>query len=222
MPRVPPEHLQARRAQILAAAVACFARQGFHRTTMQDIVREARLSPGAIYRYFASKDAIIDTIAAERHAREAALIAGAGGGDLADVLARLARAFFNLLRDPGERQQRRVGVQLWAEALRNPRLLARARAGIERPRAMLARLVRDAQAGGAAPPGIDPDAAARLMIAAFQGFTLQQVWNPNLAVEPYLATIEAALGALAVPAPTRQPLTRRRSGSTQRSGGRRR
>jgi len=44
-----------RRAQILQAALACMARKGYVRTTMDDIAREAGLSKGAIYWYFASK-----------------------------------------------------------------------------------------------------------------------------------------------------------------------
>ena len=59
MPKVTQAHLEARRQQILDAAFGCFARQGFHQTTMQDICREAELSPGAVYRYFDSKEAII-------------------------------------------------------------------------------------------------------------------------------------------------------------------
>ncbi len=50
--------------------MTCFAREGFHRTTMQDIFREADLSPGAVYSYFEGKDELIEAIADERHARE--------------------------------------------------------------------------------------------------------------------------------------------------------
>src|SRR5689334_18950733 len=71
MPRVSPEHLGARRRQILAAARACFVRDGFHATSMQDILRAADLSAGAIYRYFPSKDAIVATIAKEAIAQVA-------------------------------------------------------------------------------------------------------------------------------------------------------
>ena len=60
MPKVLPEYLELRRQQILDAAATCFSRRGFHQTTMQDICREAELSPGAVYRYFPSKDAIIE------------------------------------------------------------------------------------------------------------------------------------------------------------------
>jgi AcrR family transcriptional regulator len=50
IPRVNQKHLEARREQILEAAIECFAHNGFHRTTMQDIMREAGLSVGAPYK----------------------------------------------------------------------------------------------------------------------------------------------------------------------------
>src|SRR5262245_30602356 len=65
MPKVTEEHVEARRRQILTAALRCFAREGFHRTTMQDIFREADLSPGAVYTYFKGKDELIRGIIVE-------------------------------------------------------------------------------------------------------------------------------------------------------------
>ena len=59
MPKVSDEHLAARRRQILDAALVCFSRRGFHQTPMQAIFEEARLSPGAVYRYFKSKEEIV-------------------------------------------------------------------------------------------------------------------------------------------------------------------
>ena len=70
MPKVNDAYLDARRAQILNAAIICFARQGFHRATMHDIVEQSKLSPGAIYNYFGSKEEIIEAIANERHKEE--------------------------------------------------------------------------------------------------------------------------------------------------------
>jgi AcrR family transcriptional regulator len=48
-----------RRAQIIEAAMVVFAREGFPRSRMDDIAKEAGLSKGALYWYFESKDAII-------------------------------------------------------------------------------------------------------------------------------------------------------------------
>jgi len=50
------------RAQILAAAMSLFARQGFANTSMNDIVRESGLSKGGVYWHFKSKDDLIAAI----------------------------------------------------------------------------------------------------------------------------------------------------------------
>src|SRR5690242_15007919 len=60
MPKVSEQHMEARRQQIIDAAYRCFARKGFHQTTMRDIYEEAGLSPGAVYHYFSSKADIIE------------------------------------------------------------------------------------------------------------------------------------------------------------------
>jgi AcrR family transcriptional regulator len=59
MPRVSQEHEQAVRDRIVRAALQVFAERGFHRATMQDIVRASGLSVGAIYTYFRSKSDLI-------------------------------------------------------------------------------------------------------------------------------------------------------------------
>src|SRR5207302_5087033 len=62
LPKISPAQEQQRRAQILAAAMACFARQGYHATSMDDVVRESGLSVGAIYSYFPSKEDLFLTL----------------------------------------------------------------------------------------------------------------------------------------------------------------
>jgi AcrR family transcriptional regulator len=58
-PKVPKAYLDARRAEIIAAAYNCFVEKGFHNTTMQDIYTTTKLSPGAVYNYFSSKEDIV-------------------------------------------------------------------------------------------------------------------------------------------------------------------
>src|SRR5215470_10895118 len=58
-----------RRCQILDAALVCFAKRGFHQTSMHDISAEAGISVGLIYRYFENKEAVISAMA-DRHKQE--------------------------------------------------------------------------------------------------------------------------------------------------------
>ena len=45
-----------RRQQIIVAAKRVFSEKGFLKTTMEDIAKEAELSPGTLYLYFKNKD----------------------------------------------------------------------------------------------------------------------------------------------------------------------
>jgi TetR/AcrR family transcriptional regulator len=55
---VPDTGAVARRQQILDAAVACFGRYGYQRTSMETIARSARISRPALYQYFSGKDEV--------------------------------------------------------------------------------------------------------------------------------------------------------------------
>jgi TetR/AcrR family transcriptional regulator, transcriptional repressor of aconitase len=59
MPKISDEQRQARRDQILGAAWRCFFRKGIHATSMEEILREADLSAGAVYLYYKGKDELI-------------------------------------------------------------------------------------------------------------------------------------------------------------------
>jgi AcrR family transcriptional regulator len=45
-----------RRQQIMVAAKRVFSVKGFSKATMEDIAKEAELSPGTLYLYFKNKD----------------------------------------------------------------------------------------------------------------------------------------------------------------------
>ncbi len=55
------------RQAILDAAYELFIHQGFAATSMRQIADAARLSPGSLYNYFPSKDAMFQAILEERH-----------------------------------------------------------------------------------------------------------------------------------------------------------
>ena len=79
-----------RRRLILDAAERSFTRAGFHRTTMQDVAAEAGMSPGNLYRYFPSKDALVAGLCERDRAGLANEFAEMreAGGDFLDGLPR--------------------------------------------------------------------------------------------------------------------------------------
>ena len=54
-----------RRRQIMIAAKRVFSIKGFTKTTMEDIAREAELSPGTLYLYFKNKDELYASLSVE-------------------------------------------------------------------------------------------------------------------------------------------------------------
>src|SRR5437763_1705536 len=54
-----PRVVEDRREQIIDAAMRVFSQKGFSRATNKDIAREAGITPGLIYHYFESKEALL-------------------------------------------------------------------------------------------------------------------------------------------------------------------
>ncbi|MEU8678230.1 TetR/AcrR family transcriptional regulator [Streptomyces sp. NPDC048560] len=178
MARVSQEHLDARRRQILQGAARCFARDGFHGTSMQDVLKEVGLSAGAVYRYFTGKDDLIAAIAGEaiggvRAAfEEAARTTPPPAPDR--LIGRVTGALFS--GGPfGLAPQAFAGlvVQVWSEALRNERLDSTLGEAYGALRAAWVQLVDAYRANGMFPADLPADSVARTLIATAQGFIVQ-------------------------------------------------
>jgi AcrR family transcriptional regulator len=174
MPKITAVQRETRRQQILAAALKCFSRDGFHNTTTADIVRESGVSQGTLYLYFATKDEIIVALADDRHQGEAFLSAMAQSEqDPIEGLTLLLELHGESLDSPGRIDARRVGIQGWAEALRNPTVHASVTEGSSLVRKEIVRLIARGQRTGQIRPEIAPEAVARMLIALFRGLTLE-------------------------------------------------
>ncbi len=62
MPKIAKQRAEQNRGQIEQAALSLFTRQGFHGTNIRDIAELARVSTGAIYTYFPTKDALFESV----------------------------------------------------------------------------------------------------------------------------------------------------------------
>jgi AcrR family transcriptional regulator len=98
--------------QILDAAAKVFARYGFRKTTMGDIVREAGVARATVYKYFASKD---EVFVAALH-REFSEILAAVRGAVEDGGTARARLRAALLTHLDEIRRKRIVLQVTLEA----------------------------------------------------------------------------------------------------------
>lgn len=117
MPKLKPETQHVRRERILDAAERCFARAGFHRCTMQEICKEAGISPGALYVYFASKEDLIAGIVERDRAKLAEKLSELS--DAPDLLSALAKLGEHYTVDE-PLYKRVLCIEIGCEATRNP------------------------------------------------------------------------------------------------------
>jgi AcrR family transcriptional regulator len=174
MPRVSQAHLDARRRQILDAARRCFLRNGFHATSMQDVLAEAELSAGAVYRYFRGKDEIIAAIAGEAVSEVAGAIDSAFDADDPPPLDEaLGAAFLAIRRIDADQGFARLALQVWGEAVRSPALNETLRGEFRRVRGSLTRLVQVYQSRGLMAADAPPEQVAQVLVGLLPGFVFQ-------------------------------------------------
>jgi TetR/AcrR family transcriptional regulator, repressor for uid operon len=167
---------QDRREQIMQAAMACFAKRGFHQASMHDISAEAGISVGLIYRYFENKDAVISAMA-DRHKQE-----------IHEMLER-ARQAPTLLESLEilftahccENEPRVVSafvVDLYAEASRNLRVADLVRDVLQTAMDGLIDLIARSPEAATGSNGLTPNELAELIFAVARGMLMRDILQP--------------------------------------------
>ena len=163
--------LATKREQILAAVTSIFVRHGFQGASMRDICSAAEMSPGALYRYFPSKDAIIEAVVEQQHERWVEALRGAA----------VCEGFFDALDYWTARvleEDQVTLLPLWleiaAEAARNERIASARRAHYELLMGLIAELATRAIASGELNTAINARDVAAVVISAFDGLKLRR------------------------------------------------
>src|SRR3990172_5140513 len=171
MARVTEEHIEARKSQILDASWTCFARNGYHRTTMQDSATEAGISAGAIYRYFDGKEAVLAAINQRSQALGRALVAAAAAddGDPIRSVAIIGEAMLRFFRDPAFETIARINIEIWPEILRHEELRKAIGDEMRFWRATFTKLMTDARDRGDLRTDVNPEALAQVLICTWEG-----------------------------------------------------
>jgi AcrR family transcriptional regulator len=191
------KNFQERQDAVLRSAEACFARRGFHATSMKEICAEANMSPGALYRYFPSKDDIVSAlIEADRVRWAAAMDALPANLGLMAALHRLAEMG---LADLQNETSSSIWVETCAEAARSPKVARTMAEFYSEFETRLAALVEAAQRKREIASTDKPLPVARLIVAAFDGLLLRRCFDPGLdasrLTKEFLSFIDRALGA---------------------------
>ncbi|SHG66070.1 transcriptional regulator, TetR family [Kaistia soli DSM 19436] len=185
---------EARRAQVLDAARVCFARSGFRGASMQEICAEAKMSPGALYRYFPSKEAIIEAIAEDERCDAAAIVETMrGDAPLLDRMVTCSIGYFAFMREAGASS---LMAEISAESLRNTAIGQRFARIDDKVRATIDDILSEAVAAGEIPPIDDMNATIGLLMAAVDGIALRQIADPDLTlarIEPVLRRMLAGV-----------------------------
>jgi TetR/AcrR family transcriptional regulator, repressor for uid operon len=165
-----------RRAEILAAAQRCFVRSGFHGASMQDICAEAGMSPGNLYRYFPSKEALIAGIAERDRAEVGQHFAQADlSHGLFNVLEAMARHYFT--KWPMERVL--LCTEVMSESRRNSEI-ARISASFDADvRTWLKDLLRAAAGRGDIPRDLDFDSVITMLMIITDGLWWRRALEPD-------------------------------------------
>jgi TetR/AcrR family transcriptional repressor of nem operon len=162
--------------QILEAATRMMALRGYHRTALDDVLRESRTGKGNFYHYFRSKEelgyAILDRLLERLETRTLTPIFGdAAGPPLAQVEVFLDQILAT------QRAGNCVGgcpignlAMELADAHEGFR--QRLAGGFERWRQCLAAALTRAQVTGALTPDVEPDGLARFLVAGIEGAIL--------------------------------------------------
>jgi AcrR family transcriptional regulator len=172
-----------KRRHILKAAQGCFQRDGFRGASIGDICAAAQMSPGHLYHYFDSKEAIIEALYELRLEREAAIVGELTLTPNADLITALCGWLDGRMKDVRAHGSS-LGLEMRAESARNPtiaKIASRADHGV---RELLSHLVREGQERGQVDPGLDPDSVAAVVHSIIFGLNrLGAIRDPTFDVK---------------------------------------
>jgi len=166
-----------RRSQILEAALVCFAKRGFHQTSMHDISGEAGISVGLIYRYFENKEAVISAMA-DRHKKEITEMLERAR-QAPSLLESLEILFTAHCCEDAPQLVSAFVVDLYAEASRNSHVADLTRDVLETAMGGVTDLIARAPEAQNAGSDLRPEELAELIFAVARGMLMLDVLRPQ-------------------------------------------
>ena len=182
--RDPIKHEEKRR-QILEVAECCFLRDGFRGASISDICAEAQMSPGHLYHYFKSKEAIV------RDLTELHLQRVASRFEEMTAKTNVLEAFLSEIdvwRKKKAKRNPALICEVVAEASRNPAIAEILQRRTQALRDILAGFLREGQQREQIDRQLDPDLTAAVVLSvvdAIDGLAMKddEKFNPVEAMD---------------------------------------
>lgn len=185
------------RRRILDAAIRSFARGGFHGAGMQAVCAEAGMSPGALYRYFPSKEAIIEAIVERDRAEIPAQLAPLlEAEDVVSALIESARRFLVGNLKP---ESLPLFPELFAEAARNPSVREITMRCDDVVGDIIVRVLERGMALGQVDPSLDAREAVRFLMAMTDGVLMRLLLEPAAELEGLMPMYERSVRRFLAP-----------------------
>ncbi len=168
-------HGRDKRQLILDAAIAVFARTGYHRSRVSDIAREAGIAYGLVYHYFKNKEQILDTIFEEQWSSllDALEAIAAGANSTEDKLLSIAALILNAYRVRSDWVKVLVFEIQRSSRFSDPDQIR----AMGRLFQIVARILREGQQAGELRGDLDPDVACYVFIGGLDIVVTTRVLN---------------------------------------------
>lgn len=198
MPKLKPETLAERKQHILNAALICFARKGYHQTTMDDIVEEAGLSKGGVYVHFDSKRALFQSLltwSLSQFAFDSEHILAAGDS-VHGRLKVLMRGMIEAMFSERFREMSPLFLEMWVQNLNDAAVKQTAVEMYDQFRIPLTELIESGVENGSLRP-VDAQSLASTFIAVPEGLMVQAlVDNDAIDWEAVCDTLDTLIDGL--------------------------
>ncbi|MGU3577025.1 TetR/AcrR family transcriptional regulator [Brucellaceae bacterium C25G] len=175
--KLDPELHEEKRKEILEAAHRCFLRSGLQGASISMICKEADMSPGHLYHYFASKDVIIEEMANEYlstlHAYFRSIPTERGIGTI------LLSELWNM-KGWTDVEHCRILFELLAEAGRNEKVRAILMHNTDSIRKLIVETLKLAQARGEVDPELNPEHTSAVLIAVLDAAPMLPLMVPDI------------------------------------------
>lgn len=193
-----PAIAQARREQVLGAATECFRRKGYHGAGMAEISKTAGMSAGHIYNYFASKEAIIESII-QRDMEEMFSVFQQFEDKPGDLVTILLDGLDHGVDRHTDINQGSLDLEMLAEAARNEKVLKLLRESDTHARHKMRSLLVGERGPLKSVSEQEINARIEMMFALMGGLIIRKILNPAFDKSNILTALRPAMKTLLLP-----------------------